>query len=363
MSSLPDDHRSLRVISELIDLLAVDLRGLAVYTESASGHYAYTPVAAALAGADAVVGLTRSTGFGSAVDVRTRVANLAKAWGVSGRVRTVTEKRRGDVESADIITNSGLVRPIDREMVRWMKATAVVPLMWESWEVRPEHVDLAACRARGIAVAGTRESRPPCDMTPYSGMLAIKLLLELGLEVSGCRILLLGTQSTLAGAIHALLRSLGASVTSARSDDAGDVRYTDVSAHLLTHGSTYDAVVVAEHHDPSPLLADGGWLPPAALAAVNPAVRVAVIAGNVDQVGLDRSGLVYRPARIEPFGKMSYQPYMLGPKPVLLLYLAGLKVGQTMARVRIAGGSPADAVRAAVDQGLGMDLDGDDAWL
>ena len=64
------------------------------------------------------------------------------------------------VAQADIITNSGHVRPIDAEMIGWMKPTAVIPLMYEAWEFRDADLDLAACQRRGIVVAGTNERHP-----------------------------------------------------------------------------------------------------------------------------------------------------------------------------------------------------------
>ena len=72
-----------------------------------------------------------------------------------------------------------------------MKPSAVVPLMYESWEYRPTDVDLQACRARGITVAGTNERHPDVDVFSFLGQMAVMQLHDAGIAVRGSRILLL----------------------------------------------------------------------------------------------------------------------------------------------------------------------------
>ena len=67
--------------------------------------------------------------------------------GLRGRVEIVSEKSPDVLRQADIVTNSGHLRPLDAPTIRAMKPTAVIPLMYEAWELRPGDVDLDECRA------------------------------------------------------------------------------------------------------------------------------------------------------------------------------------------------------------------------
>ena len=116
---------------------------------------------------------------------------LAKLGGVADRIQFIHDKDTAYVGAADIVTNSGQVRPIDAKMVADMKPSAVVPLMYEDWEHRPSDVDLDACRARGIAIAGTNEQHPYVDIFSFLGPMALKQLYDAGIAVRGNRIVLL----------------------------------------------------------------------------------------------------------------------------------------------------------------------------
>ena len=120
------------------------------------------------------------------------------------------------VGSADIVTNSGRIRPIDAETVGHMKPSAVIPLMYESWEYRAADVDLEACRTRGILVGGTNERHPAVDVFSFLGQMALLQLHEAGIAVRGSRILLL-CDNAFAPFIEHDLKAAGADVTRART--------------------------------------------------------------------------------------------------------------------------------------------------
>src|SRR4051812_4072828 len=236
------DMRAQRLCSDLIARYGLDLAGLRVLTEAASGPYLFTPLLAALAGAESVFAWTRDSRYGMAADVRGETERVAREWGVA--VEVSAERPARHVAAADVITNSGFVRPIDAAMVGQMKPTAVVPLMWETWEFRSDDLDLDACRAHGVLVLGTLESEPPCDMRGYAAALGVKLALELGVEVHGSRVLLLGAQPTLGRPIHDALTGLGAEVLwfGTPGEDPGAQAYERL--HGVELGSV-DAVIAA----------------------------------------------------------------------------------------------------------------------
>jgi hypothetical protein len=347
---------------QMIERFELDLGGLRVLTEAASGPYLHTPLLAAIAGAERVLAVTADSPYAAKEEVAERTAREAESWGVADRVEIGFERSAEWLGSSDIVTNTGFVRPLDADLVARLKPTAVIPLMWETWEFRPGEVDLEACRARGILVLGTDESQPPCDMRPYIGELGLRLLGELGLEAGSLRIALLGGQPLIGGAIHATLRDRGNEVLWFASDAAEGNPYEELREKLMASAGELDAVLVAEHHDHRLLLGPRGELDPAELAQANPDLPIGVIAGNVDADSLRRAGLRFVPERIRPFAEMSFQPAGLGPEPVLMLYAAGLRVGEAMARARLRGDSPEEAAREALRSSPAMDFPGELSW-
>jgi hypothetical protein len=257
-----------------------------------------------------------------------------------------------------------------------MKPTAVIPLMWETWEARDGEVDLDACRDRGVLVLGTREDQLPHSMYPYCGFAALKLLFELGLEGYRTRVVLLGS-GILPASIHDMFSRSGIAIDwfgdpstradegarsglrpSTRADDSArsGLRYPALRQFWAEEGSRCDAILLADMFTRGPLIGAGGWLTVGELTAANPVVRIGVLAGQSDFQALAAAGIRVHPATPRPFGYMSYQPDALGPKPVLELYAAGLRVGEVMARARLGGLSVDDARAHALAQSPAMDF-------
>jgi hypothetical protein len=120
-----------------------------------------------------------------------------------------------------------------------------------------------------------------------------------------------------------------------------------------------DAVIVAEHTDRRELL---GAADAAALAAANPALRIGVVSGNVDGEALRGAGLTVVPDTLRDAGYMHYDASRLGPRPVLELYAAGLRVGEVATRARRAGLGVREAAAHTLRHAPAMDFEGDDAW-
>jgi hypothetical protein len=100
----------------------------------------------------------------------------------------------------------------------------------------------------------------------------------------------------------------------------------------------------------------GGDIPAGALAEIAPAISVLNYSGYVDRAGLEAAGIPCFP-RHDPGGGHSANTIgEILPAPVIELHTAGLKVGEVMARSRLAGEPPRGAEQAAVESGLGEDL-------
>jgi hypothetical protein len=308
-------RRLVRLMSAAIDRCQLDLSGLTVLTEAASGPYVVTPVLAAMAGAD-VRALAASTSYATADELAAVTRELAGLANVTSKIEIVSGRDVADVSAADIVTNSGQVRPIDSAMIAQMKPGCVIPLMYESWEYRDSDLDLEACRKYGILVAGTNEQHPAVDVFSYLGQLAIKQLHDAGIAVRGSRITLL-CDNSFGPYIERELRHNEAQVTSV----------TELTAEVLA--PYCDAVIVAMlPGDEFVLTAADALL----IAAIAGDTVVMQYWGDVDRVALaDGCLAVWPPVAPKP-GHMGVLPSAVGPEAVVRLQSGGLKVGEVLAR-------------------------------
>jgi hypothetical protein len=309
-------HRLAALIRQAVRRLELDFSGLTVLTEAASGTYVVTPLIAAAAGADKVFALARSTAYGSVEEVTEQTLRQARLMGLESRLEIVTAKTPEIIAAADVITNTGHVRPIDAAMVAHMKPTAVVPLMYEAWEFRPGDVDLDACRASGILVAGTNECHPGVDMFSFLGPMAVQQLLDAGVCPYLSSVLLL-CDNTFAPYMERGLRMAGARL---------DVRSTLGS---LADAAQYDAIICAMTPQRGPVL---GAEQAAAIAERCPGCVVTQYWGDIDREAFQRAGVPMWPPQAPPKGHMGMLPSGPGPEPVVRLQSGGLKVGEVLAR-------------------------------
>lgn len=167
-------------IQEAIDRLELDLSGKTVLTEAATGAYTVTPVIAAMAGAR-VFAFTKNTRYGSVDEVRSQTLSLLNQSGKNNPELEVIDRLPEDVIAcADVITNSGHLRPLDESKLRHISTHAVIPLMYEAWEWRDADLDLEFCKKHNIKVGATNERHPGVDVFNYLGDMAIKLILDAG---------------------------------------------------------------------------------------------------------------------------------------------------------------------------------------
>lgn len=325
-----NSRRLIRLMRSAIDRSQLELTDRTVLTEAATGAYMVTPILAAMAGAN-VYAVTLETHHASAGETCSASIELAQAAGVVDRIKFIHSKDPRYVSAADIVTNSGRVRPIDARMVANMKQSAVIPLMYESWEYRRCDVDLEACRARDIVVAGTNEHHPDVDIYSYLGAMATRQLHDAGIAVRGSRIVLL-CDNPFRPFIVKGLKDGGAEV---------------IEAHVLTAevlAPYCDAVLLArrpvERH--SFTEADASLLSREAPGAV-----LVQFWGDADYAALTAAGVPVWPKEVSRAGHMGVLPSALGPEPIVRLQAGGLKVGQILAR-GITNACPDDLARVQV---------------
>jgi hypothetical protein len=332
------DARLAKLLPQTIAAFHLDLSGLTILTEAASGAYVVTPIIAALAGAHRVVALTGESRYASTDVVIAQTRELASLVGVPAAVEIHTKRSADLFACADIITNLGFLRPIDAAAVEAMKPTAVVPLMCEAWEFRPGDVDTIACQRKGILVLGTDEHHPAVDVFPYSGWLALKLLLEAGIEIHRNRILVV-SHDRFGVVIEENLRRAGVDACLVRS----------LKGCPCTDLRTADALIICDYTREDYVIGPNGDMTASDLAAIAPAVRVVQFAGLIDVPGLQANGIFVYPGDSVPARRMARTLAALGPRPVVELHTAGLKIGEVAAHARNSMADPAEA-RAAVRQ-------------
>ena len=305
-----------RLVDEAVGRCHLCLAGRRVVTEAATGAYAATALLAATSGAE-VVALARPTSHGSVAEVHLWLLETARLLGVADRIDVVEHLTPEHLASADVVTNSGHVRPLDRRLIMNLKPTAVVPLMMEAWEVgagRPD-VDLAALGRRGIAHAGTNERHPAVGVFEYLGLMAVKLLLDSGVPVFGTHLLLL-CDNPFRDYLERTLTACGAEVTVASSPDA-----------VVRTARPVDAIVVSLTPRAGARLGANDL---ARLAHVAPGAVLAQFFGDIDRDSAAACGFSCWPDPAPPHGHMGVLPSAIGDEPIVRLQAGGLKVGEVL---------------------------------
>lgn len=300
---------------QAVDRCRLDLGGRRVLTEAATGAYVSTAVVAALAGAE-VTALTRSTRYGTAEQVQRWTHRVAVAAGVADAIEVVEDLSPALISEADVVTNSGHLRPLDESFIAHLTPGAAVPLMMEAWEIGAgrEDVDLPALQHRGVSFAGTNERIPAVGVFDYLGVMAVKLLVDAGIAVHGTDLLLL-CDNPFSDYISRTLQACGARVTVERSPAA------------LAHCEPVDAVVLSLTPASTPRLTRTHL---ESAARRMPGVVIAQFFGDVDRAAAADLSVPCWPDPAPAAGHMGVLPSDIGPEPIVRLQAGGLKVGQVL---------------------------------
>ncbi|WP_176723382.1 hypothetical protein [Roseivirga misakiensis] len=339
----------------------LDLSDLTVITEAANGDYSYLPFIAAASGARKVYALGRDSAYGSYSENRQVILDRASEWGFDD-VITVAKVDEFDIwHEGDIITNSGMLRPINEQMLGKFKNTAVIPLMWETWEFRPHEIDIEACQSFEIPVIGTDEQYKDIDMYHYPGMLAMKLLFEVNSDFSSDKIVLIGgglTGSLIARTLSKFNNDLlwYADEALLRITALESRPYSSLEEVLMQNG--VETIFIAEHAIHDLLIGQNAKLSFKDLAEKFTNLKVVHLCGNIDTEDLNESQISFYPQNIAPSGYMSVLPTVISPKPTLKLLCGGLKVGELAVRNRLEGASVEETIRKTVEYGIGQDFEG-----
>jgi hypothetical protein len=109
-------------------------------------------------------------------------------------------------------------------------------------------------------------------------------------------------------------------------------------------------LVVADYTRCEAIIGPGGDIETADLVRLGGHVTVIQFAGQIDAAGLVEQGVAVYPGANLPARRMSMTLGALGPRPVIELHAAGLKVGEAIARAFLERGLNHEAaVRYALE--------------
>jgi len=225
-----------------------------------------------------------------------------------------------------------------REMVSYMKPTAVIPVMFLTSNLRNRHdIDLRASLEKGILVLGTNEYHPSLRLFESEGFYMTKLMFETGLSVFKNKLLVIAS-GDMGNYSCGFFQSVGVEVDRVVFDEQTvpdehrafirDRRY------VLDNLADYDAIIISERFNDVDILSQNGYIPVALLRERNPYVQIIMVIGSVNRDDIVRAGLSIYPEDIKPFGWHTTSSDYLGPNSSIELNTSSLKVGEIMARNR-----------------------------
>lgn len=327
-------NRVVRLCKRAVGAMELNLTGITVLTEAATGPFAVTPVLAALAGAE-VRAVGRDSRWGTAFDAFDQVRELARRAGVAERIAFCDGPADTVANGCHLVTNLGPIRPIGESLIEQLDRHACIALMWEPWELRPGEIDLASLAKHGVPLIATNEHHPEIMTFTYLGPTIARLLLEIGVEIVQSRLLVIGSDPFGSEIVRFLER-------------AGGSVFRDWSAPDL------DAIVYVEHRDHDFVLGTDGraaiqnWAESGA-----PVIR---LCGRIDERALGNAGVsVFPSSNLDP-GVMSATTAFAGQRPVIDLHAGGLRAGIDVIRSRQREKTLDEAVDLAVAKGFAMSV-------
>lgn len=312
--------RSIELIKKSIYFNKLNLKGLTIFTEAASGEYIYTPIIAAMAGAEKVYAKTNDSKYASKEDVKRDTLLLAKLCKIENTVEVVFDKEK--INEADVITNLGFVRPIDKNTIDMMKKDAVISYMCEAWEVREEDVDINYCKKNGIRIMGTNEDYLGLDVFNFSGPLCLRMLFDSGLEVYKNKIVILSNDKFGKVIFEQLIKI---------TDDVSLINNINNQNKKMIKNA--DVLIIADYTENKYFIGKTkAYISAKELKDLSKFITVLQFAGNVDLEDLKENNIKYYPEYKVGSFRMGKTLAYIGPKPVIDLHCAGLKVGEIMHR-------------------------------
>lgn len=334
---IKNPERVKSLIHESINFYNLNLGGMTILTEVGSKYYAITPLIAALSGGE-VFAYTRDSSFGKKEEISEFYQNLELFCNVKNQVSVIFNLTEEIIFKSNIITNLGFLRPIDKKFIEMMNDKSVISYMYETWERRYGDVDLAYCKEKNIPVLGTNEFFPGKEVFNYVGNLCIKLLFELDVEIYSSKIIIVSSDK-FGRIIWKFLSSVGA-----EAYIVDNLKTTENRQYLID----CDAVVIADYFFTEKIIGKSDvQISVEDLIKYSQKTAIVKIVGNIDVEEIRKWKIPVAPS-FQSGTSMGVTMAYLGPKPIIDLHTAGLKVGEVMAKARLSGKSIDDTIQMAL---------------
>ena len=132
--------------------------------------------------------------------------------------------------------------------------------------------------------------------------------------------------------------------------------------NIINDNNNYSHIFIAEHLKKKLIIGNQGLLNINKINFANRYTKICIMAGDVDQKYMEENKLDFYPKSIEPFGYLSYPLTELGSRPIMSLFVYGLKVGEQMAKLRIKGMTVKETLQVVLKNDLAMNFVGENAW-
>ncbi len=323
-------------ISRAADQLALNLKGKVVLTEAATGAYVVTPILAALAGAE-VFAFTKNTRYGTVEQVSKLTLDLASQFDKELSITVIDKLTPEIIAKADIITNSGHLRPLNKELLQYAKKGAVIPLMYEAWERRDADLDLSYCREQNILLGATNERHPDVDVFNYLGDMALKMIFDVGECPYNNKFLLVCNNDFgpyIAKVLSKVCYKLGVCDEASRQKD-----YDGMGIDWI--GNFPDFVIPDDYRDATVIFTahpfEKSWIgdegEPISTSKITSQLNAPLVlryAGDINEDSC-KDKFKYYPQHVSS-GHMGILPSAIGYDPIIRLQAGGLKAGELLLR-------------------------------
>jgi hypothetical protein len=319
-----------------VKALQLNLKGKTVLTEAATGSYIVTPVLAALAGAR-VFAFSKTTRYGSMEEVFTSTKKLADTYKESPLdIQFIEKISHKIVAEADIITNSGHLRPLNESMLSHAKDELVIPLMYEAWEWRDADMDIQYIKKRGFRIGATNERHPQVDVFNYLGDMALKQIFDAGLCPYKNKFILLCNNDF--GPFIAKVLTVVCDGLAVIDKDENRNKYNLDQIDWI--GGFPEVSIPESYRDAEAVIFtaypfDQDWIgekTPIQMDQIKARLSDPLIlryCGDVNESLLENGGIRFFPKHVQS-GHMGILPSAIGNDPIIRLQSGGLKAGELL---------------------------------
>jgi len=326
----------IEILKNTINELDIDLKNLVVLTEAANGSYSSTCILSLLAGAK-VYAFSKYTKYGSPKIVFKDIINILKNNNINGDIEFITKLSPNIISECDIITNCGQLRPLNNNLLKHTKQGVVIPLMYESWELRKNDIDIQYCIDNYISVAGTNECHPNVAVFDYLGEMAIKLIENSGVSAERNDFILISNNkfgSYIAKTLLKVCNRLGIIDTKMNKNNykfSNKCVWLSNFPKINIDRTFYNSkrVIFTAYPFEKEWISASSTIKPQLLKdnLLNPFLLR--FAGDVNTNDLLTHKINYYPHNVKS-GHMGILPSCIGYEPIIRLQAGGLKVGQEL---------------------------------